>query len=229
MQPVSPRAPTTARRTAAPAKRTYNSSRRKQQAAQTRADVLAAAVRCFDESGWGGTTVADIAEAAGVAIETVYSGFGSKKALLLGAADAAVVGDAEPIPLVDRPEFRSMGEGPVGDRLQAAMDVVADSNERTWGIWRAVGEAAQKDDELRAWIIDAERRRRVDTEKGLEGIFERPVPAPMLDALCILLGQEPYRTLVVERGTSRRDYQRLMAEATLRLLGEDPALVDDIG
>jgi AcrR family transcriptional regulator len=229
MQPMSPRTTTTARKKAEPAKRAYNSSRRKRQAEQTRADVLAAAIERFGETGWAGTTVADIAEAAGVAVETVYSGFGSKKALLRDAADVSVVGDADPIPFVDRPQFAAMGEGPVEDRVRVGMDVIADSNERTYGVWRALGEAAQSDDELREWAHEAELRRRSDTRKSLERIFGRTIPEPMLDALWVLYGQDPYRMLVVEGGTSRAAYQRILAEATVRLLDEDPALAEQFG
>src|SRR5262245_15378942 len=98
-------------------KRVYNSSRRAAQAAQTRADVLAAAVECFSESGWSGTTLNAIAERAGVAVETVYNGFGNKKQLLREAMDVAVVGDAEPIPLVDRPEWAERQRGSRAERV----------------------------------------------------------------------------------------------------------------
>lgn len=226
MQPMSPRTSTTEPKAPAPAKRTYNSSRRKRQAEQTRADVLTAAVERFSDTGWAGTTVADIAEAAGVAVETVYSGFGSKKALLRDAADVAVAGDAEPLTYVERPEFAAMGEGPVGDRVRVGMEFIAVSNERTHGIWRALGEAAQSDDDLRAWALDAERRRRLDTGRSLERIFERTIPEPMLDALCILYGQDSYRRLVIEGGSTRGAYQRMLAEATVRLLDEDLGIVD---
>jgi AcrR family transcriptional regulator len=229
MQPMSPRTATTKAEVTAPAKRTYNSSRRKRQAQETRAEVLAAAVDRFNETGWAGTTVADIAEAAGVAVETVYAGFGSKKALLRDAADVAVAGDAEPLTYIERPEFAAMGEGPVAERVRVGMDVVADSNQRTYGIWRALGDAAQSDEELRAWVLDAERRRRLDTGRSLERIFEHPVAEPMLDAICLLYSQDSYRRLVVEEGYSRAAYQRMMAEATVRLLDEDPALIEHFG
>ena len=82
-------------------KRRYNSNRRAMQAAQTRGDVLAAAIRLFTAAGWAGTTISAVAAAAGVSVETVYSGFGSKKGLLRAAMDVAVVGDAEPVPFVE--------------------------------------------------------------------------------------------------------------------------------
>jgi Bacterial regulatory proteins, tetR family len=40
-----------------------------------------------------GTTLAGIAAEAGVAVETIYTGFASKKALLLEAMNVAIVGD----------------------------------------------------------------------------------------------------------------------------------------
>jgi AcrR family transcriptional regulator len=55
--------------------RTYSSNRRAAQAAQTRADVVAAAVDCFRANGWSGTTMNAVAEKAGVSVETVYDGF----------------------------------------------------------------------------------------------------------------------------------------------------------
>ena len=57
--------------------RPYSSKRRAQQAAQTRQDVVDAAVGLFTTAGWTGTTLAALAGRAGVAVETVYAGFGS--------------------------------------------------------------------------------------------------------------------------------------------------------
>ena len=59
-------------------RRPYRSARRQQQAAQTRALVLAAATSLFADRGWSSTGMRDIAKAAGVAVETVYASFGSK-------------------------------------------------------------------------------------------------------------------------------------------------------
>ena len=58
--------------THSPAKRTYNSSRRTLQAAQTRDEVVRAAIALFRDTGWAGTTLAAIAEPAGVSVETIY-------------------------------------------------------------------------------------------------------------------------------------------------------------
>src|SRR3954467_10409805 len=123
------------------AKRAYDSSRRTRQAAQTRDEVLRAGTACFAETGWAGTTLADIAQAAGVSVETIYKGFGSKKGLLRAAMEVGVVGDAEPIPYAERPEFRALGEGSREERIVRGCALVATIHERSAGVWQAIVEA----------------------------------------------------------------------------------------
>ena len=56
--------------------------RREKQAAQTRRDILDAALRLFAERGYARTSIAEIAAAAGVAVPTLYTSIGTKPALL---------------------------------------------------------------------------------------------------------------------------------------------------
>ena len=107
-------------------KRRYDSSRRARQAARPVRKSFAATIATFSESGWAGTTVATLAARGGVAVETIYSGFGPKKGLLRAAMDAAVVGDTDDVPFVERPEFSQLGEGPTEDRIRAMVTVVTD-------------------------------------------------------------------------------------------------------
>ena len=62
--------------------RRYESPRRREQAAATRQAILEAAERLFAEHGYVGTSVAEIAEEARVALKTVYAVFGTKAELL---------------------------------------------------------------------------------------------------------------------------------------------------
>ena len=55
--------------------------RREQRKAQTRAEIRAVAQRLFAERGFDGVTSADVAAAAGVAVQTVFNHFGSKEDL----------------------------------------------------------------------------------------------------------------------------------------------------
>jgi len=207
--------------TATPSKkRSYDSSRRQRQAEQTRGEVLVAAMELFNARGWAETTLADVAEAAGVAVETIYKGFKSKKQLVRDAMEAAVVGDAEPLAFVERDPFRRLGEGTRAERLQVGMDILADLHERSAGLWRALGDAAAGDDALEAWMRDGEQNRKLDTVRSLERIFERPITGPMIDIVWTLYGPESYWKLVHVAGLSRAEYQAMLTEATLRLLGE---------
>ena len=92
-------------------KRSYDSPRRRAMAADTRVVVLEAAARLFAERGWSGTSVRDVAREAGVSVETVYASVGSKTKLLTRAIEVGVVGDDEPVPLAERPEFVALGRG----------------------------------------------------------------------------------------------------------------------
>ncbi|HEX6165458.1 MAG TPA: TetR/AcrR family transcriptional regulator, partial [Acidimicrobiales bacterium] len=68
--------------TVSSAKRSYKSALRREQAAQTRARILDTAGTLFGAQGYGQTTIRQIAESAGVAVDTVYATFGNKARVL---------------------------------------------------------------------------------------------------------------------------------------------------
>lgn len=87
-----------------PVKRSYDSSRRRAQADETRSAIVRAARDLFIERGYGHTTVADIARAAGASVETIYASVGTKAELLHKAWDLTVGGDEQDIVFHERPE-----------------------------------------------------------------------------------------------------------------------------
>jgi AcrR family transcriptional regulator len=92
-------------------RRPYSSALRTEQARQTRARMLDAAQGVFAERGYASSTIEAIALKAGVAIDTVYAGFGSKRGLLSALMDVRVGGDDQPIALLER-------SGPQGVRRE---------------------------------------------------------------------------------------------------------------
>jgi AcrR family transcriptional regulator len=62
-------------------------NRREVAAAETRREILRAARRLFAEHGYAGTSLQQIAEESGVAVQTIYSSVGSKAALVLALND----------------------------------------------------------------------------------------------------------------------------------------------
>lgn len=83
-------------------RRRYDSTVRQEQARQSRWAVLEAARRLFLERGYAATTVAAIAHDSGVSVETVYKAFGNKPGLVKAVFDVSIVGDDEPVPLLQR-------------------------------------------------------------------------------------------------------------------------------
>jgi AcrR family transcriptional regulator len=69
-------------------------SLRREQTAQTRRRILDAAARVFEEQGFAGVRIEQIATGAGVAVPTVYKVFTNKVNLLVGALNQAMAGDA---------------------------------------------------------------------------------------------------------------------------------------
>jgi AcrR family transcriptional regulator len=97
---------------AKPKKRRYDSSRRRDQAAATRRAILDAAQRLFEEGGYGGTSMADVAREAGVALKTVYLAFDTKSGLLRAVWHRALRGDEQDAPVGERSWFREVIEEP---------------------------------------------------------------------------------------------------------------------
>jgi AcrR family transcriptional regulator len=163
----------------------------------------------------------DVARAAGVAVETVYSNFGSKADLLLAALDVAIVGDDRPIPVAERSEFAALGRGSQATRARAAARLVREINERTCGIQKALREAAASDPEsgLSERLAEGEERRRANIEQGLHLVARRPVSDTERDGIWAVLSMEVYRLLVEQSGWSGSRYEEWLAEAIVRLIG----------
>jgi AcrR family transcriptional regulator len=91
-----------------PVKRPYNTTRRQEQARETRLRIIGAAHELFVAQGYGRTTIAEIAASAGVSVETVYAAFRNKPTLLRQVWYVNFRGDEQDIRLLDRPEIRAV-------------------------------------------------------------------------------------------------------------------------
>jgi AcrR family transcriptional regulator len=78
-------------------RRGYHSPLRAEQATETRRRVLAAARSLFLARGYAGTTVAAVAEAAGVSPDTIYVSLGGKRGLLEGVVSVAIFDPDDPV------------------------------------------------------------------------------------------------------------------------------------
>jgi AcrR family transcriptional regulator len=144
-------------------KRSYSSARREAQARETRRAILDAAHDLFVATGYAATTIQVIAERGGVAVQTVYAVFGSKRELLRQLIERTIVGDDDPLPITERTAAQSLAAEPDARRraeLDAAMS--RSITERIAPIVRVAAEAAASDPELAAMMDSVKAARRQD-------------------------------------------------------------------
>ena len=206
-------------------RRRYDSSRRQEQARENRMAVLTAARRKFLERGYAATTVGAIAAAAGVSVETVYKTFGNKPGLVKAVVDVAIVGDDEPVPMLERDRVRQMKEEPDARRkLNLYAGHLEESAPRRVPIELLVRAAAASD------AGAAEVWEQLETERltGMaflaqdlkEGGHLRPEISidDARDVLWAYISAELYELLVIKRGWTPEHYSRWVADAVAAAL-----------
>ncbi len=197
--------------------RRYDSTLRQRMALQNRQAVLEAATARFSERGWA-ASVREIARAAGVSVETVYGHFGSKVDLLNQVVDVAVVGDDDPVALVDRPEFAALAAGTRRERVLAAAALNTAINQRTTPVFRALREAAAVEPVLALRLQSLRASQRETIRTALAMVAGREVSATQADGLWAQLSQDVYELLVGSAGWSPAQYQAWVAESITTLL-----------
>lgn len=195
-------------------RRPYRSRLRDQQTEQTRRAVVQAAHDLFVAKGWAATGMREVAAAAGVAVETVYSHFASKRGLLRAVLDAAAAGDDAPLPLAQRAEFVAMGHGRRPARVRAAAQLVTAVHVRTAGVATLLRQAAPADDEIAEMLQATRDRQRRDVATALELVLGRPATAAERDGVWAIVSPEVYLLLVEESGWAPEQFEEWIA-ATL--------------
>ena len=188
-----------------PAKRAYRSERRTQQAQETRRAIRDAAQKLFMANGYAATSIAAIAEEAGVAPETVYATFKNKRALLLDIQDVAIVGDDLDVALFDREFVAAAQAAPdLRARYHMVMDNGLDAVARPAQLDRVIRNAADSDVELAKMNKERRKARYEDTRRFVDVIaagesFEIPFD-DAVDLSFALCGTELFDILVGELG-----------------------------
>ena len=161
-------------------RRAYDARRRRERAEDerraTRARVVAAATELFVSNGYPGTTMADIARAAGVAIQSVYSAGRSKADLLQAAVQRAVAGDDTEVLVHERPAYATLAAEPDPVRqMHLVADLICEVHQRSAPIQTAFRQAAAIEPAV-AQSLAEEHRRRLETF----GAIIRMLPADRL-------------------------------------------------
>lgn len=188
------------------------------QSVQTRAAIVDAADRLFRAQGYVATTIAGIAEASGVAVQTVYNSVGGKAALLSAVLDQRAAGSEE------RPVDTFLAE-----RLAAAPDLAslfdvltdwfAGVQSRTAETHRLIAQAAAVDPEVaqleaRRGLQRLERYGRLGALlRAHDGLRSGMTDAQAAATVWAIGSPAAYRALVIDAGWPLAEYRSWLRES----------------
>jgi AcrR family transcriptional regulator len=195
--------------------RRYHSPLRTDQAQQTRRKVLESARRLFVDRGYAGTTVAAVADHAGVSPETIYLSLGGKRGLLEGVMDITGPHDSA---ADDDEWWKMVGELPSASaRLDKMVEYSCRILARTRPIHAIIRGAADKE----AFAADLGRRllserlanqieriRRYLADQLRPGLSFRAAG----ERYCALASPELYHLLTVELGWSAEQHRQWVTQ-----------------
>jgi len=202
-------------------KRRYDATRRREQAAQTRVAIVAAAAKVFVERGYAKATIGAIAAAAGVAVETVYRSAAGKAGLLNAAVQAALAGGVErsDVPVERRPGIRALIEEPDPRRKLALYAATQPGvHGRSAPLMAVLAEAAGSDPELIDLLASYDEQRLTGMRRFAAHLAETGALRPGLtveraaDIIWTLQAPDVYTALVAKRGWLPEEYRDWLAE-----------------
>ena len=210
--------------------RRYDAPRRRAAAGATRQRILAAARELFLARGYAATTMAAVAAAAGVSVETIYLAVGPKAALVRELVERALSGEDRPVPPLERAGVREIQAEPDPRRkVRRFARLVRELQERLSPIW-AVAEAAAPADAALAALLEEVYARHVGSMRLFVDHLAaaghlRAGLAPDLatDLLWAMNSPAFYRLLAGQRRWSGDTLERFLADAWQLLLLPDAA------
>jgi AcrR family transcriptional regulator len=216
--------------------RRYRSAVRAEQAQRTQGRILEAARALFLERGFAGTTIAAVAEEAGVAPETVYAVYRTKAGLLGSVVRAAVLRDDGPEDVLEHRWVKDLLRLPDPPaQLAALARHTARTVELTSPMHKviaAAGSAISELDDLRREF----RKMRFDGQaRVIAAIADEQTLRPGLtveeaaDTFSALASPELHHLLTADRGWSQQRYARWLQETTRAALLREPVPVVERG
>ena len=193
---------------------------RDEQARRTRRAIVTAAHDLFLAQGYAATTIDGIAEAAHVSRRTVFNSVGGKVALLKLALDWAIVGDDEPIPLIDRPAIKAiLAEPDPRKALLRWVQSVTDTAARTAPLGEVLIAAADIDPAAAQLLAEASRNRMLGATlfirylASLGGLAAGMTEQHAAELCWALTDGHLYQLLVAQCSWSTVDFSRWLSDS----------------
>ncbi|MFG1621892.1 TetR/AcrR family transcriptional regulator [Kribbella sp. NPDC049227] len=184
-----------------------------------------AALTLFIKRGYAVTSIQAIADEAGMAVQTVYFTFGSKRALLSEILDVAVAGDEELVPTLERAEVLAAIDDPDQEKqLREQTRIAREIYERVAPVLQVVANAASADPEIaELWETNNSQRatvmERLITALAGKGPLRDGLDTAMaIDIALALQSPEMYQYLTKRRGWSPSRWQQWTADALITQL-----------
>lgn len=199
--------------------RPYHSPRRQQQAEATRRDVLQAAKRLFERHGYAATTMAAIADEAGVALKTVYLAFETKSGLLRALWNLLLRGDEGDAPVAERAWYReALEESDPARQLRLNARNSRAGKQRIGGMLEVIREAATADADAAALWQRIQAEYHANQHAIVESLYQKDALRPELDLaraadiLWTINHPNQWQLLVGIRGWSPDEYEQWCAD-----------------
>lgn len=206
-------------------RRRYDATARRAAARQTRGRILAEAHRLFSERGYAATSMAEVARAAGVALDTVYASVGRKPALMRLLVERAISGEDAAVPAEQRDYVREIRAEPDPARkLAIYAAAIRRIHPRLAPLVRAVQAAAPAHPEVARTWREISQRRAGNMRLLAAHLAETGALRPGLsveeaaDVIWATNAPETYLLLVGERGWTPERFEAWLADAWRRLL-----------
>ncbi|MDX3245416.1 helix-turn-helix domain-containing protein [Streptomyces sp. ME18-1-4] len=195
-------------------------------AAVTRERMLKAARKLFTEGGYTATTMQAIAAEAGVAVQTLYFTFETKRAILKELLDVEIAGDTLPIASLERPWVDEALAAPPAEMLRLLAVKTAEIHARVATVLDVVRSAAATDPEIaELWRTNITQRHTVVAvftgalaAKG--GLRPGVSPLRAADTALAIMTPETYLFLTRDRSWSNKEWADWAADALASLLLE---------
>lgn len=197
------------------ATRSYDSPRRRKQAAATRREILGAAQRLFEQQGFAATTMAALAAEAGVALKTVYIVFETKSGVLRALWHALLRGDEDDVPVAQRRWYQQVLDEPDPERrLRLNARNSRTVKQRAGALMGVIRSAAPSEPDIEALWSRIEVDFYENQRAIVEALDSDDALRPGLgvdraaDLLWTLNHPDVWRLLVAERGWTPEDYEQ---------------------
>jgi AcrR family transcriptional regulator len=204
-------------------KRTYDASRRQEQARHNRNRILEASERRFLRDGYAATTVAAIAADAAVSADTIYKSFGGKPGLVRAIRVKALEGEG-PVPAEQRSDAVQMREMDGRKIIEAWGALTVEVAPKVAPILLLMRAAAAAEPEGQALLdeMDTDRLRRMSANarrlRDAGHLRAGVTLARATDVLWTYSAPELYELLVLRRGWSPTRYGDFVASAMIDAL-----------